>query len=181
MSENNINVITKEFPNSEIVMFTSDNGSIEFRADIDNGTMWGTRTQIANLFDTTQQNITIHIGNIYKDGELEEMSTRKDSLLVQKELNREVERSVVLYNLDVIIAVGYRVNSKEATKFRIWATTILRDYLVKGYNLNKYSLKNSDEKFDDLHEAITFMESKKDGEEIRGKMTIKLTKNLVRN
>jgi len=171
MSENiNIN-------NNKIVLFKNEKGDVELRADMEKDTLWATQAQIAEVFDINVRTVNEHIINIFNTGELKEISVIRNSRITAKDGKKYM---VKFYNLDAIIAVGYRVNSKEATKFRIWATTILRDYLVKGYNLNKYSLKNSDEKFNDLHEAIAFMESKKEGEEIRGKMTIKLTKNLVR-
>lgn len=162
---------------NEIVIFTNDSGEVELRADIKKDTLWGTQEQISRLFEVSSQNITIHLKNIFRTGELNKDSVCKESLHAGKDGKKYLTK---FYNLDAIIAVGYRVNSKKATQFRIWATTVLREYLVKGYNLNKYSLDNSDEKFDDLHEAIAFMESKKEGEEVKGKMTIKLTKNLIR-
>jgi hypothetical protein len=91
---------------------------------------------MATLFNQTKQNISLHINNCFKEGELVRMPTVKESLTVQKEGNRTVKRKIELYNLDVIISVGYRVKSKQGTQFRIWATRILRDYLLKGYALN---------------------------------------------
>ena len=162
---------------NEIVIFANDNGDIELRADLKEDTLWGTQEQIADVFDTTKQNIGLHLKNIFMISELSKNSVVKESFTTAADGKKY---KVKLYNLDAIIAVGYRVNSKKATQFRIWATSVLRNYLTKGYSLNKYTLQNSDEKFNDLHEAIAFMESKKEGEEIKGKMTIKLTKNLVR-
>jgi hypothetical protein len=162
---------------NEIVIFTNDKGQVELRADIEKDTLWGTQEQIGRLFEVSSQNITMHLRNMFRTAELDKDSVCKESLHTGKDGKQYLTK---FYNLDAIIAVGYRVNSKKATQFRVWATSTLREYLVKGYNLNKYSLQNSDEKFDDLHEAIAFMESKKEGEEIRGKMTIKLTKNLIR-
>ncbi len=88
------------------------------------------------MFDTTRNNITLHIGNIYKEEELDENSTSKDSLLVQTEGSRSVKRNVKIYNLDMIISIGFRVNSKKAIKFRIWANKIIKDYMVQGFALN---------------------------------------------
>ena len=163
--------------NNKIVLFKNEKGDVELRADVDKNTLWASQEQVAKIFNSSKQVISWHMTNIFREEELLCEAVVKDSLTTAKDGKKY---KIKFYNLDAIIAVGYRVNSKEATKFRIWATTILRDYLTKGYSLNKYSLQNSDEKFNDLHEAIAFMESKKDGEEIRGKMTIKLTKNLVR-
>jgi hypothetical protein len=159
---------------NEIIIFTNNNGEIELRADIGKDTLWAKQDQIARLFEIERSVVTKHINNILKDGEIEQKSN------VQKMHIANSDKPITLYSLDIILAVGYRTSSRKAIIFRKWATTILRNYLTKGYSLNKYTLENSDDKFDDLHEAIAFMESKKDGEEVKGKMTIKLTKNLVR-
>jgi hypothetical protein len=92
---------------------------------------------MAMLFGQTKQNISLHINNCFKEGELEKFSTVKESLTVRVEGQRKVTRKVEFYNLDVIISVGYRVKSKQGTQFRIWATTILREYLLKGYSINQ--------------------------------------------
>ena len=92
---------------------------------------------MATLFMQTKQNISLHINNCFKELELEKLSTVKESLTVQKEGHRSVNRKIEYYNLDVIISVGYRVKSKQGTQFRIWATSVLRDYLLKGYALNQ--------------------------------------------
>ena len=147
---------------SSIVIYEDKNGSIEFQADIKRDTIWASRIQVAQLFETTPQNISLHMVNIYAEGELEEDATRKKSFLVQKEGGRATKRPIDVYNLDAIIAVGYRVNSKKATQFRIWSTRILREYLVGG-----------------LYEAINLIESKDHAGKLKGKITIKLTKDLV--
>ncbi len=108
-------------------------------------TIWATQAQIGSLFDVTPQNITLHINNIYKDKELSKFSTCKESLQVQIEGKRKVERAVLFYNLDMIISVGYRINSKVATEFRKWATTTLREHITKGYTINRKQIaKNYD-------------------------------------
>ena len=98
--------------------------------------VWLTQAQMAELFQTTPQNITIHIRSIYKEGELEYSSTCKEHLQVRKEGNRTVQRKQKFYNLDVIISVGYRVKSFYGTRFRQWANQVLKDYLLKGYSIN---------------------------------------------
>jgi hypothetical protein len=163
-----------------IVLYTDKRGNVELRADVEKNTLWATRTQVAKLFETTPQNITIHLGNIYGEGELNENSTSKESLLVQTEGGRAIKRLTDLYNLDVIIAVGYRINSMKATQFRIWATGILREYLIKGFNLDRRKLVTSQENLDDLHEAIKFIESKSKSGPMKAKITVRLTKDLVR-
>jgi len=103
---------------------------------LEDETVWLSQAQMVELFEATKQNISLHINNIFREGELDRNSTVKDYLTVQKEGNRRVKRKVAFYNLDVIISVGYRVKSKLGTQFRIWATQIIKDYLLKGYAIN---------------------------------------------
>jgi hypothetical protein len=103
---------------------------------LEDETVWLSPYQMAKLFNQTKQNISLHINNCFKEKELEKTLTVKYSLAVQKEGNRNVRRRIELYNLDVIISVGYRVKSTEGTQFRIWANRILKDYLLKGYSIN---------------------------------------------
>jgi hypothetical protein len=161
-----------------IVIFEDKNGSIELRADIEKDTLWATRIQIAQVFETTPQNITIHLGNIYAEGELTEKATSKKSLLVQKEGGRATKRPIDVYNLDAIIAVGYRINSKKATQFRIWATSILHRYLVDGHALNKPRLESAPEKLVGLYKTIAFLESKSLSGKLKGRITLKLTEDM---
>jgi hypothetical protein len=128
-----------------IIVYQGKDGSIELNADVNKNTLWATQAQIAQIFDTTPQNITLHLKNIYKENELSQSSTCKDSLQVQKEGGRVVERKLKFYNLDAIISVGYRINSVSGTKFRQWATKTLRSHIVAGYTINKKRLaKNYD-------------------------------------
>ena len=110
---------------NEIILYHPNELAEHIEVRIDENTVWLTQAQMALLFQTTPQNITIHIGNVYKEAELEAVSTCKDFLQVRKEGNREVQRKTAFYNLDVIISVGYRVKSKQGTQFRIWATTVI--------------------------------------------------------
>ena len=105
-------------------------------------------------------------------------STYKESLYVQKEGNRNIKRLISLYNLDMIIAVGYRVNSKKATQFRIWATGVLREYLKNGYALQDYKLKKNPEVVEGLYETLALITSNKIKGKLRGKLTLKITKNM---
>ena len=162
-----------------IVIFEDKNGNVELRADIEKDTLWATQAQIAKIFDCSSDNVSVHMKNIFDSRELKFRSTTEESSVVQIEGGRTVERSVTLYNLDAIIAVGYRVNSKKATKFRIWATRILREYLIKGFNLDKRQLALSADKLEDVKEAIAFMESESRGGPLKAKMTVRLTKNLL--
>lgn len=115
---------------------------------------WLTQKQIAALFKTTPQNITIHLKKIFKEDELDEKSTCKDYLQVQKEGKRKVQRKQRFYNLDAIISVGYRVNSKRGTQFRQWATQRLKDHLVKGYTLNEKQLLQNMQQLDQVSKTI---------------------------
>ena len=169
----------KESKNKDsIVIYQAEDGKVELRADVEKDTIWATRTQIAQVFETTPQNITIHLGNIYAEGELIEKATSKKSLLVQNEGGRIAKRRIDIYNLDAIIAVGYRVNSKKATQFRIWATGVLREYLKQGYALNRYKLEKAPEAVEGLNETLALMGSAKYPGRLKGKLVFKLTKNM---
>ena len=132
--------------NSQIEIYKGAQGKIIFNIDLKTETIWASQEQIASLFDTTQQNISKHLLGVYNDGELDKNRTWKKSFQVRKEGKREVTREVNLYNLDAIISVGYRVKSKKATDFRIWATSILRSYLTTGVAINERRLKSLDSK-----------------------------------
>jgi hypothetical protein len=175
MRKNKISPITNASKN-KVVLYTDKRGNVELRADVEKDTIWATQDQVATIFDTSKQNIGQHIKNIFKTGELRQNSTVKKFFTVAANNKRYW---AVFYNLDVIIAVGYRVNSKMATHFRIWATRILRTYLVKGFNLDQRKLSISTEKFDDLKEAIAFMESESRGGPLKAKMTVRISKNLL--
>lgn len=123
---------------NEIILF--EDGDVTLEVSMQDETVWLTSDQMSELFNTTKRNIEMHIKNIYTEGELEENSTWKDFFQVQKEGTREVTRNKKIYNLDIIISVGYRVKSKEGTKFRIWANKILKEYMLKGYAINQKRL-----------------------------------------
>ncbi|MBR3389646.1 MAG: virulence protein RhuM/Fic/DOC family protein [Prevotella sp.] len=122
---------------SKIVIYQTDDGRTQIDVRLESDTVWLTQAQMVELFQTTKQNVSLHVGNVFKEGELKQESTVKECLTVQKEGQREVARKVKYYNLDVIISVGYRVKSKRGTAFRIWARNVLKDYLVKGYAVNE--------------------------------------------
>ena len=122
---------------NQIVIYQSEDGQTQVDVRLENETVWLTQTQMVELFQTTKQNVSLHVGNVFKEGELEEKSTVKEYLTVQKEGERKVSRKVKYYNLDVIISVGYRVKSKRGTAFRIWANNVLKQYLIKGYAVNE--------------------------------------------
>lgn len=147
----------KDFQKGEIVIYTSEDGSVSLDTKLENETIWLTQDMMMKLFETTKQNISLHINNIYKDEELDKTSTVKEFLTVRKEGNRTVSRNIEYYNLDMIIAVGYRVNSKRATQFRKWATSTLKEYITKGYAINEKMLKSKQEQIQTLQSTINLL------------------------
>jgi death-on-curing family protein len=129
------------------VIYQAKNGAIELKSDSDNDTFWATRMQMSEIFGVNPQAISKHLGNIYKDGELVKKSTSSKMELVQNESGRKVMRQVDFYNLDAIISVGYRVNSKQATQFRIWATKTLKQHITQGYTINKSRIEQNYQAF----------------------------------
>jgi prophage maintenance system killer protein len=129
----------------EIIVYQTKNGGLELRGDFSKETIWASIQQIADLFETDKSGISRHIRNIYESEELEEKATVAKNATVQIEGKRRIKRTIEYYNLDVILSVGYRVNSKTATNFRKWATKTLREHITKGFTLNKRVLaKNYD-------------------------------------
>ncbi len=143
---------------SEIVLYKTEDGEVKLEVRLENENMWLTQAAMAELFQTTPQNMTIHLKAIYSEGELSEGATCKDSLQVQKEGKRQVSRARKFYNLQAIIAVGYRVNSVRGTQFRQWATQRLNEYLVKGFTMDDERLKEGanigSDYFDEILERI---------------------------
>lgn len=129
--------------NTELIIYIADDGSVKIDVRLENGTVWLNQAQMALLFQTTTQNITMHIKNIYKEGELLLEATCKDYLQVQTEGVRQIARKQKFYNLEMIIAVGYRVKSHGGTQFCIWATERLREYIQKGFALDDERLKDA--------------------------------------
>ncbi|MDQ7917992.1 virulence RhuM family protein [Mesonia sp. MT50] len=129
-------------PNSNVIIYKSTDGGANISVKVDDEDVWLTQQLMAELFQTTKQNISLHIQNIFKENELTPEATVKKYLTVRKEGNREVSRELEHYNLDMIISVGYRVKSTIATNFRIWATQRLKEYIVKGFTMDDERLKN---------------------------------------
>ena len=131
----------------QFVLYNIDKEDIKVKVAIKDETIWVTQRGMAELFDCTSDNISLHLKNIYADGELSEISTTEDFSVVQSEGSRQVTRSVRFYNLDAIISVGYRVNSHRATQFRIWATSVLKEFIKKGFVLDDERLKQGEAVF----------------------------------
>ena len=136
----------------EIVLYQPD-ATIQLEVRLQDETVWLTQQQMAELFDSTIPNVSMHIRNVYKEGELDKGATVKDFLIVQNEGGRQVTRRVQCYNLDVIISVGYRVKSKRGTQFRQWATRVLKEYMLQGYAVNQ-QLLHLEEQLDHRFHAI---------------------------
>jgi len=153
----------------EIIIYQTTDNQTSLEVRFEDETVWLSQSQMVDLFDSTKQNISLHISNIFKENELNEDASVKEYLTVQKEGIRNVQRKITFYNLDVIISVGYRVKSQSGTQFRIWANKVLKDYLLKGYaihhrieNIEKKIFEH-DQKFDLIiktslppHEGIFF-------------------------
>ena len=140
--------------NSQIIIYATEKGETKLEVRLENETVWLTQKLMAELFQTTPQNITIHLKNIFEEGELNEASTCKDCLQVGKEGGRTVERNQKFYNLDAIISVGYRIKSAVATRFRQWATQHIKEYIVKGFVMDDERLENPDLPYDYFEELI---------------------------
>ena len=139
---------------SQFLIYQAEDGTVKIDVRFEEDTVWLTQPLMAELFQTTQQNISLHLQNIYEEGELPQDATHKEILWVRREGARDVQRKVSLYNLDAIISVGYRVRSRIATQFRVWATKQLREYIVKGFVLDDERLKNPDRPFDYFEELL---------------------------
>ncbi len=141
-------------PGGQFLVYQAQDGKLKIDVRFEGETVWLTQQHMAELFQTTQQNISLHLQNIYEEGELQHGATHKESLSVRQEGARSVRRRVDFYNLDAILSVGYRVKSAVATRFRIWATRLLREYIVKGFLLDDDRLKNPDQPFDYFDELM---------------------------
>jgi hypothetical protein len=132
----------------QIQIFQTDTGELQVRLDVQQDTVWLTQAQMAELFDTTPENVLMHLKNIYKDGELDQNPTAKKFLAVRQEGTRQVKRNLQHYNLDAIISVGYRIQTRTATRFRQWATRTLREHLTRGFTVNQQRLQQNAEDFE---------------------------------
>lgn len=138
----------------DLILYSTEDGRSQIRLRAQEQTVWLTQLEMAELFDATKQNISLHLKNIFEDGELDAAASIKESLTVQTEGMRQVQRPVTLYNLDAILAVGYRVRSPRGVQFRRWASTVLKEYLVKGFVLDDERLKNPDGRPDYFDEML---------------------------
>ncbi|GAB6047536.1 virulence RhuM family protein [Methyloparacoccus murrellii] len=139
---------------TQLILYTSEDGQCQVQLRADRGTVWLSQRQMAELFDVSPDNVGLHLKNIYADGELQREATAEESSVVQTEGGREVRRSLTLYNLGAILAVGYRVRSPRGVQFRRWASTVLKEYLLKGFAMDDERLKNPDGRPDYFDEML---------------------------
>ena len=139
---------------NDLILYTTEDGRSQIKLRAQEQTVWLTQLEMAELFDATKQNISLHLKNVFEDGELDPAATVKESLTVQIEGSRKVQRPVTLYNLDAILAVGYRVRSPRGVQFRRWASTVLKEYLTKGFVMDDERLKNPDGRPDYFDEML---------------------------
>jgi len=144
--------------NNEIVIYTTPDGKETFEVNLKKDTVWLSQKEMANLFEKDSDTVGLHIKNIFSTKELDEKSTTEDSSVVQLEGKREVRRKIKFYNLDVIISVGYRVNSKRGTQFRIWATNVLKEHLIQGYTINEKRMSEDRAKLIEFQKTSRIME-----------------------
>ena len=133
----------KEISQGEMLLYQDENGNTQIEVRLENENVWLTQAQLVTLYQSSKANVSEHIKHIFEEGELEEMATVRKFRTVQKEGSREVTREVVHYNLDLIISLGYRIKSHIATKFRIWATQRLKEYIIKGFVIDDNRLKQN--------------------------------------
>lgn len=143
--------------NKQVIIYQGKNGEIFLRSDVNEDTVWATQKQIADIFNVTPQNITIHLKNIFDSGELDKKTTCKESLQVQKEGNREVKRKILEYNLDAIISVGYRIDSVVGTQFRKWATQTIKQHILEGYTIHQERLEKNKTQFFKTLESLKIL------------------------
>jgi hypothetical protein len=153
---------------SEIKIYQVEDGQTEIEVKLHDETVWLSQKQMAELFDKDSDTIGLHLKNIYKSGELQETATTEESSVVQIEGKRNVKRKIRIYNLDAIISVGYRVNSKRGTQFRMWANKVLKEYLVKGFSLNEKRLKSQTKRLLELQHTVKIIGSVLDQKRLTG-------------
>jgi hypothetical protein len=143
----------------EIIIYQTEDQKSQLEVRLEDETVWLSQKELSELFGKGVPTINEHIKNIYKEKELGKKSTIRKFRIVRTESKGQVTREIEFYNLDVIISVGYRVNSKRGTQFRIWATQTLKDHLVKGYTINEKRLKEQQEKFKELNQIVDFLKT----------------------
>ncbi len=162
----------------ELLIYQGKNGEILLKEGENKDTIWANQKQIAEIFEVDTDTIGYHFKNIYHDWELEKWATTEKSSVVQKEWNREVTRQILFYNLDAIISTGYRINSKKATQFRIWATKILKEHITEGYTINPKQIQGNYDKFLEAVEQVQKL-LPEDSESIKTDDILELVKHFA--
>lgn len=162
--------------NDQIIIYQTTDGQTAIDVKLENETIWLSQRLMAELFEKDSDTVGLHIKNILQEGELDEESTTELFSVVQREGNRNVNRTVKFYNLDMILSVGYRVNSKKGTQFRIWANKVLKEYLIKGYSINEKRLKDQAEQLADLKNTVTLLSNVIENKELSSDEAIGLLK-----
>lgn len=142
---------------SEVKIYQLEDGKAEIQVKLDNDTIWLSQKQMAEFFDKDTDTIGLHLKNIYESSELEEYATTEEYSVVQLERSRKVKRKITFYNLDAIISGGYCVNSKRGVLFRIWASNILKNYLIQGFSLNEKKLIEQSQQLKDLQQSVKIL------------------------
>lgn len=143
---------------NEVLIYQKEDGQSAVEVRLEQDTLWLSQAQMAELFDKDSDTIGLHLQNVYESGELDEKATTEESSVVRQEGKRQVRRTIRFYSLDAIISVGYRVNSRKGTQFRIWASRVLKDYLVQGYALNKQRLEAQQDNIRQLERTLTLFQ-----------------------
>lgn len=165
----------------QIQLFTSQDGEIQLKIKLERETLWLSQSQIGQLFETSADNVSLHLKNVYQEGELNEQATTEDFSVVRQEGKRQVRRKLKHYNLDAIISVGYRVNSRRATQFRIWATNTLKRHLVEGYTLNQSRLQEWGIEFEQVLELLSHTLAKQQLINEQGQVVISVIHDYARS
>lgn len=163
----------------QIIIYQPSEGNSSIDVQVKEETVWLTQRQMAELFEKDTDTISLHIKNIYKEGELIEAATTEESTVVQNESGRKVKRKIKHYNLDVIISVGYRVKSKRGTQFRLWANKVLKEYLNKGYSVNEKKLKEKSEQLEELKRTVLLLNNVIDNQKLSGDQAIGLLRVIT--
>jgi prophage maintenance system killer protein len=156
----------KEEPTGEIVIYRTKDGKAALNVNLQEETVWLSQVQMSELFDKDRRTVSEHINNVFKEKELSKNQTIRKFRIVQKEGTRSVEREVDFYNLDVIISVGYRVKSQRGTQFRIWATQVLKDHILKGYSINEKRIKEQNVRLLELQKTVGLLQRVMEGREL---------------
>jgi hypothetical protein len=164
---------------AEIIIYKTPGDGTSIEVTLAHDTVWLSAVQLAQLFQSTRQNIGLHLKHIFEEGELNRDATVREAQIAQKEGNRTIQRTIEQYSLDVIISVGYRVKSRQGTTFRIWANGVLKDYLIKGYSLNEKKLQEKTQQYEALKQAVSLVANVASSQSLSGDQATGLLRVLT--